>query len=119
MIEGKSDQVKFNIFVFISTFAKSLIEIFISLYLFKNGFSIKSILTFYLLENFFAIFLSYIFVRIGERYKYSIVMYIGIASFIILFLAIFFIIRYIRRKKGIDLNRETKNISKEKLMEDI
>ena len=39
---------------------------------------------FYLLENLFAIFLSYIFVRIGEKYKYSIVMYIGVISFIIL-----------------------------------
>ena len=80
----KDNRVKFNIFSFISTFARSLIEIFISLYLYKNGFSIKSILLFYLLENLFAIFLSYIFVRIGEKYKYSIVMYIGIVSFIVL-----------------------------------
>ena len=44
---------------------------------------------------------------------------IGIASLIILVLAIFFIIRYIRKKKGIDLNRETKNMSQEKLMQDL
>ena len=80
----KNSRIKFNIFSCISTFARSLIEIFISLYLFKNGFSIKFILLFYLLENIFAIFLSYIFVRIGEKYKYSIIMYIGVISFIIL-----------------------------------
>lgn len=76
--------LKFNIFSFISTFARSLIEIFIYLYLYKNGFSIKQILLFYFLENFFAIFLSYIFVKIGEKYKYFIIMYIGIISFIVL-----------------------------------
>ena len=80
----KDNMVRFNIFSFLSTFARSLIEIFISLYLFKNGFSIKLILLFYLLENLFAILLSYVFVRIGEKYKYSVVMYIGIISFIIL-----------------------------------
>ena len=80
----KKDRIKFNIFSFISVFARSLIEIFVSLYLFKNGFSIKYILLFYLLENLFAIFLSYMFVRIGEKYKYSIIMYIGIISFVAL-----------------------------------
>lgn len=80
----KDNRIRFNIFSFISTFARSLIEIFISLYLYKNGFSIRSILLFYLLENLFAIFLSYLFVKIGEKYKYSIVMYIGIISFIVL-----------------------------------
>lgn len=80
----KDNIIKFNIFSFISTFARSLIEIFIYLYLFKNGFSIKQILLFYFLENFFAIFLSYIFVKIGEKYKYFIIMYIGIISFIVL-----------------------------------
>ena len=80
----KDKMIKFNIFSFISTFARSLIEIFISLYLFKNGFSIKYILLFYLLENLFAIFLSYIFVKIGEKYKYSLIMIIGITSFIVL-----------------------------------
>ena len=80
----KNDRVKFNIFSCISTFARSLIEIFISLYLFKNGFSIKYILLFYLFENLFAIILSYLFVKIGEKYKYSIIMYIGIISFIVL-----------------------------------
>ena len=80
----KDNRIKFNIFSFISTFARSLIEIFISLYLFKNGFPINHICLFYLLENLFAIPLSYIFVKTGEKYKYSIIMCLGIASFIIL-----------------------------------
>ncbi len=84
MKKRKDNQFKFNVFSFMSTFARSLIEIFISLYLFKSGFPIYSILTFYFLENFLAIFISYFFVYIGEKYHYSIVMYIGIFSFIIL-----------------------------------
>ncbi len=73
---------KFNIFNFLSTFSKCLIEIFISLYLFKNGFDIKHILLFYILENFFAIFISYFYVKIGEKYSYSVPISIGIVSFI-------------------------------------
>lgn len=84
MKDRTSNQIKFNIFSFISIFARSLLEVFISLYLFKNGFSIKSVLTFYLLENGFAFFISYLFVKIGEKYKYSTVMFIGIFSFIVL-----------------------------------
>ena len=62
------DKTKFNIFNFLSTFARSLIEIFIALYLFNNGFSINAIIIFYLFENFFSIFLSYIFVKIGKSF---------------------------------------------------
>lgn len=80
----KRDLRKFNVFLFVSTFARSLIEIFISLYLFKNGFSIHSILEFYLIENIFSFFISILFVKVGERFNYSIVMYFGVVSFIIL-----------------------------------
>ena len=80
----KRDLRKFNVFLFVSTFARSLIEIFISLYLFKNGFSIHSILEFYLIENIFSFFISILFVKVGERFNYSIVMYFGVVSFIVL-----------------------------------
>ena len=75
---------KFNVFNFLSTFSKSLIEIFISLYLFKNGFDIKHILLFYILENFFALFISYFYVKVGEEYSYSVPISIGIVSFVAL-----------------------------------
>ena len=55
-----------------------------------------------------------------EEFPLVYIICIGIASFIILFILIFFIIRYIRkRKQNIDLNRETRNLSNEKLMQDI
>lgn len=74
----------FNIFNFISTFVRALIEIFISLYLFKNGFSIKSVILFYFLANLFAIPIAYIYASIGEKTKYSYIMAVGYISFIIL-----------------------------------
>lgn len=84
----KHKNLKFNTFSFISTFARSLIEIFISLFLFKSGFTIKEILLFYFIENFLAIFLSYLFVKIGERFRYTVVMLIGIISLFIFYITI-------------------------------
>ncbi|MBR3138741.1 MFS transporter [Candidatus Saccharibacteria bacterium] len=78
------DRAKFNMFLFISTFARALIEVFISLFLFKNGFPISSVLLFYLLENMFALFISYGFVRLGEKYGYLVVMCLGVISFVVL-----------------------------------
>lgn len=78
-----NEQTKFNIFSFVSTFARSLIEIFISLYLFKNGYSIKQVLVFYFFVNLFAIPLSYLFVKIGEKTKYIYVMIIGLIAFVL------------------------------------
>lgn len=65
-----NEQIEFNIFSFLSTFARSLIEIFISLYLFKNGISFHNIILFYFFVNMFAVPLSYVFVKLGEKTKY-------------------------------------------------
>ena len=78
-----TDTKRFNTFNFLSTFARSLIEIFISLFLFKNGFSIKQLVLFYILENIFSVFLAYIYVLIGEKYSYSVPMFIGVFAFIL------------------------------------
>jgi len=78
-----TDTEKFNTFNFLSTFARSLIEIFISLYLFKNGFTIHQLVLFYIIENCFSIFLAYIYVLVGEKYNYSIPIFIGVSSFLI------------------------------------
>lgn len=77
-----TDTEKFNTFNFLSTFARSLIEIFISLFLFKNGFNINQLILFYILANIFSIFLAYIYVLIGEKFGYYVPMFIGVVSFI-------------------------------------
>ena len=43
-----SNQNKFNVYVFLSTFARNLIEVFIPLILFKFGYSLKETLFYYL-----------------------------------------------------------------------
>lgn len=78
-----NEQIEFNIFSFLSTFARSLIEIFISLYLFKNGISLHNIILFYFCVNMFAVPLSYVFVKLGEKTKYIYIMIIGLIAFII------------------------------------
>lgn len=72
----------FNVFNIISTFVRSLIEIFISLYLFKKGFNLKSIVLFYVLANFIAIPISYVFALIGEKTRYVYVMLFSYVCFI-------------------------------------
>ena len=78
-----NEQIEFNIFSFLSTFARSLIEIFISLYLFKNGISFHNIILFYFFVNMFAVPLSYFFVKLGEKTKYIYIMIIGLITFVI------------------------------------
>lgn len=78
-----NEQIEFNIFSFLSTFARSLIEIFISLYLFKNGISFHNIILFYFFVNMFAVPLSYFFVKLGEKTKYIYIMIIGLIAFVI------------------------------------
>ena len=78
-----NEQIEFNIFSFISTFDRSLIEIFISLYLFKNGISLHNIILFYFCVNMFAVPLSYVFVKLGEKTKYIYIMIIGLIAFVI------------------------------------
>ena len=46
-----SNLKKFNIFVFITSFAKGLIEVFIPLILFDKGFTIKEILLFLIIKH--------------------------------------------------------------------
>ena len=75
--------IKFNVFSFLSAFSRALIETFVSLYLFKNGFGLTNILLFYIIEHLFAALISIGYVKLGEKRGYSIVMYIGILFFIV------------------------------------
>ena len=75
-------QVKFNAFVFISTFARSLVEIFITIFLFNNGCSIRQIALFYILVNLFSLPISYLFVKIGEKTKYVYLQVLSLIGFV-------------------------------------
>lgn len=72
----------FNVFLFISTFARTLVETFIALFLFKSGVSMELIIGFYVFENVSALLVSYIFVRIGEAYNYTVPLCVGVVGFV-------------------------------------
>ena len=79
-MENKN-RIYFNLFAILSTFATTLVEIFVSLYLFKNKFTINQIVLFYFIANSVAILLTYIYTWIGNKYKYTTVMIMGLISF--------------------------------------
>ena len=76
---------KFNVFVFLSSFARSLIEVFIPLYLYKKGMNFEQILYFYLLIFTFSIFISYIILKIANKIGYKYFMFVCAISFVFTF----------------------------------
>lgn len=72
----------FNKYVFLSTFARSLVEVFIGTILFKAGFNIHSIMCYYLLINLFSFIIAFPCIQISKRYSNKILTFIGIISFI-------------------------------------
>ena len=54
-----SNQKKFGLYVFLSTFSRNLIEVFIPVILYKFGYSLKEVIYYYLLTNVFSLVLTY------------------------------------------------------------
>lgn len=79
-----SNQKKFGIYVFLSTFSRNLIEVFIPIILYKYGYSIKKVLFYYFFANFMSLLLSYPFVYLSQKYNNKILSIIGILAFSIL-----------------------------------
>lgn len=80
MEENKS---KFNIYVFLSTFARALIETFIPLLLFKFGYDLKEVVFFFLIYNLIELVLSYPLVKIATKLGNKILAIFGFIAFII------------------------------------
>lgn len=72
---------KFDLYVFLSTFARNLIEVFIPLILYKNGYSLKEVIVYYLFVNLFSLILSYPCLMFAKRFNYRILSFIGIVAF--------------------------------------
>ena len=64
-----SNQKKFGIYVFLSTFSRNLIEVFIPVILYKFGFEIYEVLFYYLVANIVSLILSYPFVELSKKYS--------------------------------------------------
>ena len=78
-----NNQKKFSLYVFLSTFARNLIEVFIPIILYKFGFSLHEVILYYLLVNLFSLALTYPCIYISNKFNNKILGIIGIISFII------------------------------------
>ena len=72
----------FNRYVFLSTFARNLIELFIGTILFKAGFNLKEVIFYYLFVNVFSFFIAFPCIRIAKKHSNKILTILGIVSFI-------------------------------------
>ena len=79
-----SNQKKFGIYVFFSTFSRNLIEAFIPVILYKFGFPLNEILFYYLMVNFISLLLTYPLIFLSTKINNKTISIIGILSFIVL-----------------------------------
>ena len=86
-----NNQKKFSLYVFLSTFARNLIEVFVPIILYKFGFSLKEVILYYLLVNVFSLILSYPCICISNKYNNKLLAIIGIVAFSLLQLLLNFI----------------------------
>ena len=87
----KDNDSKFNLYVFLSTFARNLIEVFIPIILLKNGFSFKEVMFYFLLANLFCVLIDYPFALFSKRFSNRALAIIGIISFFLLQIILNFI----------------------------
>lgn len=78
-----SNQKKFNYYVFLSTFARNLIEVFIGSILYKNGFLLKEVILYYLLVNIFSLVLSIPVVKFAKNNSNKTLAIFGIVCLVI------------------------------------
>ena len=77
------NQKKFNIYVFISTFARALIETFIPLLLFKFGYSLKEVVFYFLMYNFIELIISYPLVYLATKKGNKVLAIFGFIGFVL------------------------------------
>ena len=79
-----SNQKKFGIYVFLSTFSRNLIEVFIPVILYKYGYNIREVIFYYLMTNIISLLLTYPAVYFSKKFDNKLLALIGIIAFLIL-----------------------------------
>ena len=77
------NQKRFGIYVFLSTFSRNLIEVFIPVILYKFGYSLKEVILYYLIVNVFSLLISYPFVAFSKKFNNKILSIIGVVAFLL------------------------------------
>lgn len=78
------NQRRYNLFVFLSTFARQLIELFIPIILYKAWFEIKDIVFYYFCISLFSVILAPLVIKSAKKVEHSIILLTWIISFILL-----------------------------------
>ena len=79
-----SNQKKFNIYVFLSTFARNLVELFIPIMLYKFGYDIKDVIFYLLMMNVFSLIMSYPSTMFSNKFGNKAFTVVGVIAFAIL-----------------------------------
>ena len=74
----------FNIYVFLTTFARGLLEVFIGSFLYKLGFSLREVIYYYVLVMGFSIVLAIPCSHMSKKYSNKVLSIIGILAFFLL-----------------------------------
>lgn len=80
----EKNRKKFELFVFLSTFSRSLIEVFIPIILYKFGYTLKEVIFYFMMSHIFSFILAFPFIWISKKYNNKILTFIGIIAFVIL-----------------------------------
>ncbi len=73
----------FNLYVFISTFSRGLIEVFIGSILYKAGFSLIEVITYYLMVNVVSLVLTKPFLELSKRTSNRVLAILGVIFFVL------------------------------------
>ncbi len=80
----KNNERIFKNYVFLSTFARNLVEVFIPIILYKNGFSLRDVILYYFLANLFSILWDYPCALLSKKYNNKVLAFIGMVAFFLL-----------------------------------
>lgn len=73
---------KFELYVFLSTFSRNLIEVFIPIILYKFGYELKDVILYFLVSNIFSLILSYPLIEFSKKFNNKYLTLIGIIAFV-------------------------------------
>ena len=77
-----NNRKKFELYVFLSTFSRNLIEVFIPVILYKFGYELKEVILYFLISNVFSLILSYPLILFSKKFNNKILTFIGIVAFV-------------------------------------
>lgn len=89
-----SNTRKYNIFIFLSTFIRNILEVYSIVYLYKKGFNYRSILSFYILLYILGIFISSITIYLSSIIKTKYILIFSILMSIISYYLLYKINNY-------------------------